>query len=104
MIYLNVNFEIEDLKFEWDDEKAEINKRKHNVMFSMAARVFLDDNRIDYYDEFHSDDEDRYKIIGRVGKVLVVIYTERKENIRIISARRANKKEEEDYYGQFSYL
>ena len=101
---MDVNFEIEDLKFEWDDNKAEINKRKHNVMFSMAARVFLDENKIDDFDELHSDGETRYKVIGLVNKVLVVIYTERKEKIRIISARRANKKEEADYFGQFSYL
>ena len=97
-------FKVEDYVFEWDDEKAEINKRKHKVMFSIAAKVFLDDYRIDDYDEIHSNDEERRKVIGRVGKILVVIYTERGEKIRIISARPANKKEKEDYYGQFSYL
>ena len=98
------DFEVGEYIFEWDDEKAEINKRKHKVMFSIAAKVFLDDYRIEDYDELHSDDEERRKVIGRVGKVLVVIYTERGENIRIISARTANKKEQEDYYGQFSSL
>ena len=98
------DFEVGEYVFEWDDEKAEINKRKHKVMFSIAAKVFLDDYRIDDYDELHSDDEERRKVIGRVGKILVVIYTERGEKIRIISARPANKKEQEDYYGQFSHL
>lgn len=98
------DFEVGEYIFEWDDEKAEINKRKHKVMFSIAAKVFLDDYRIEDYDELHSDAEERRKVIGRVGKVLVVIYTERGENIRIISARTANKKEQEDYYGQFSSL
>jgi len=97
-------FEVGEYVFEWDDEKAEINKRKHKVMFSMAAKVFLDDYRIDDYDELHSDDEERRKVIGRVGKILVVIYTERGEKIRIISARHATRDEEEDYYGQFSGL
>ena len=101
---LDVNFELGDLNFEWDDEKAEINRKKHNVMFSMAARVFLDEYRIEDYDESHNDDEDRCKVIGKVGKILVVIYTQREENIRIISARRANRKEQEEYYEQFSYL
>ena len=96
-------YEIEEFKFEWDDEKYKINQKKHDVSFEMAAEVFLDENRIDDFDEFHSDDEDRYKVIGLVEKVLVVIYTERGENIRIISARLANKKEKEEYYGQFYY-
>jgi len=82
-------FEVGEYVFEWDDEKAEINKRKHKVMFSMAAKVFLDDYRIDDYDELHSDDEERRKVIGRVGKIL---------------ARHATRDEEEDYYGQFSGL
>ena len=95
---------IGDYQVEWDDEKAEINFQKHKIRFEIAARVFLDDNRVDYYDEMHSDDEDRIKVIGRVGKILAVIYTERSEKYRIISARYATKKEERDYYGQYSYL
>ena len=95
---------IGDYQVEWDDEKAEINFQKHKIRFEIAARVFLDDNRVDYYDEMHSDDEDRIKVIGRVGKILAVIYTERSEKYRIISARYATKKEEQDYYGQYSYL
>ena len=98
---VTVNFELGDLKFEWDSEKAKINKQKHNVMFSIAAKVFLDDYKIEEFDELHSDFEDRYKIIGKVEKILAVIYTEREENYRIISARRATKSEEEQYYDQF---
>ena len=101
---MDINFKVEDYIFEWDDEKAEINKNKHRVMFSVAAKVFLDENRIEYYDDFNSNDEDRYKVIGKVENILVVIYTERNEKIRIISARLATKKEQEEYYGQFSYL
>jgi len=89
---------------EWDDEKAEINFKKHMLRFEIVARVFLDDNRFDDYDEFHSEDEDRIKVIGRVGKILAVIYTERGEKYRIISARYAIKKKVDDYYGQYSYL
>ena len=87
---------------EWDDVKAEINRKKHDVTFEMAARVFLDEFLIDYYDEEHSDDEERIKVIGKVAKVLVVICTERGEKYRLISARLANKREEDIYYGQFS--
>lgn len=97
------DFEIGDYVVEWDDEKNKINKRKHGISFETAAEVFLDENRLDDYDEFHSDDEDRNKVIGMVGEILTVIYTERRERYRIISARKANKKERMDYYGQYSY-
>ena len=96
--------EIENYIVEWDDNKAEINYKKHGIRFKTAARVFLDENRYDDYDELHSDDEERIKTVGRVGKILAVVYTERKEKYRIISARYATKKEIDDYYGQYSYL
>ena len=63
--------------------------------------VFFDEFRIDDFDEIHSDFEDRYKIIGKVEDILVVIYTERGNFTRIISARDAEKYEKEDYYAQF---
>lgn len=63
----------ENFIVEWDDEKAALNKKKHFVSFELAAEVFLDENRIDYFDESHSDYEDRFKVIGLVEKVLVVI-------------------------------
>lgn len=98
---MDVNFELGEYKFVWDSEKAEINKRKHGVSFEIAIRVFLDKNSIDEFDEIHSDFEDRYKIIGKVREILVVIYTERGDRNRIISARQATKREETDYYEQF---
>ena len=98
---LDVNFELGDLKFIWDSEKAEKNYQKHKIKFEDAALVFFDENRIDDFDEVHSDFEDRYKVIGRVKKILAVIYTEREDRNRIISARRADKDEVDDYYGQF---
>ena len=100
---VTVNFELGDLKFEWDSTKAEINLKKHKIAFEDAARVFLDKYSYDDYDEFHSDDEDRVKIVGKVGGILAVIYTERGERNRIISARRADKDEEAQYYEQFYY-
>ena len=93
--------EIRGIEFEWDDEKAKINLKKHGVRFEVAMLVFFDKFLFEDYDYKHSDDEDRIKVIGKVDEVLVVIYTERKEKLRIISARRANKKERNDYYGQF---
>ena len=96
--------EVGEYLVEWDDAKNEINKKKHKISFETAAHVFLDENRYDDYDEFHSDYEERVKTVGMVNEVLTVIYTERREKYRIISARKATKSEREDYYGQYSYL
>ncbi|MBR5913577.1 MAG: BrnT family toxin [Selenomonadaceae bacterium] len=89
---------------EWDDEKAEINLKKHKISFETAARVFLDENRIDDFYEFHSDEEDRIRVIGKVNEILFVVYTERGEKYRLISARKAKKSERDDYYGQYQSL
>ena len=93
--------ELEGLIIEWDDNKASLNWKKHKIYFEDAARVFLDDNRIDEFDEEHSDFEERRKVIGMVENILFVVYTERGEKLRLISARNATRKEKEDYYGQF---
>ena len=98
---MNVFYELGDLKFVWDSDKAKINKQKHGISFETAVRVFLDNNSYDDYDDFHSDEEDRIKIVGKVGEILAVIYTERGDRNRIISARRATKGERRDYYEQF---
>ena len=98
---MDVNFELGDYKFVWDSDKAEKNWKKHKIKFEDAIRVFLDEYSIDDFDDFHSDFEDRIRIIGKVRGILTVIYTERGDIHRIISARRATKMEEELYYGQF---
>ena len=84
--------------FEWDDEKAKINFQKHGVTFSTAAKVFGDENRIDEIDFLYSVEEERRRIIGKVGSVLLVVYTKRLRAKRIISARKATPKEEARYY------
>ena len=87
--------------FEWDDKKEQINIAKHGIDFSTAALVFDDPNRIEKYDNLHSDWEDRYITIGLVNGTAVlvmVVYTERNPSIRIISARLATKREKEAYY------
>ena len=89
------------MNFEWDAEKERKNLRKHGIRFSTAKLVFNDLNRLEYFDEVHSLHEDRFVIIGKVAgtlTVLVVVYTERTNSIRIISARPALKNEEEAYY------
>ena len=100
----NVEKIINNQTFEWDSEKATLNWQKHTVSFEDAALVFADENRIERYDSEHSYDEDRYITIGKVENILFVIYTERGEIIRLISARRATKQERRDYYaGNESY-
>lgn len=86
------------MRFEWDEQKEELNIRKHHISFNIAKRVFNDINRIEIYDVQHSIDEDRYNTIGMVEDVLFVVYTERKETIRLISARLATEKERSLYY------
>ena len=74
------------------------------IAFETAMLVFNDLQRIEIYDLEHSTSEDRYNTIGMVHDVLFVVYTERKENIRLISARIATKKERSIYLDQDSYL
>ena len=89
------------LEFEWDDDKAAENFAVHDVAFRKASLVFFDpfsiediDNRIDY-------GEDRFIRIGiSEGQLLTVVYTQIGEKVRIISARKANRNEKEDYYRQ----
>ncbi len=86
------------LQFEWDEEKEQRNIEKHGIDFDTAVKVFYDPNRIEYYDKSHSLVEDRFITIGFAGKLLFVVYTERKENIRLISARLATNSERGRYY------
>jgi uncharacterized DUF497 family protein len=85
--------------FEWNEEKALINISKHGVSFEEASTVFSDDHSITIYDEAHSIDEDRYVDIGLSvsNRLLVVVYTERTDHIRIISARQATGAERRLY-------
>ncbi len=90
---------IDNLSFEWDERKNKSNIIKHGISFETAAHVFFDEYLLEIYDEDHSDyNEDCYIAIGIVEQVLYVVYTDREENIRIISARPAEKDEERLYY------
>lgn len=89
-----------DLNFEWDEEKARINLKKHKVSFTEATTVFSDPFSITIPDPDHSVEEQRYIDIGSSykGGILVVVYTERgAANIRIISCRKANLSERKFY-------
>ena len=83
-------------------DKNRINKAKHGIDFNIAIHVFDDENRIEIYDYEHSIDEDRYNTIGLVHDILFVVYTERKDSLRIISARLATAAERRLYYDGYS--
>jgi uncharacterized DUF497 family protein len=89
------------LTFIWDENKNRSNLKKHGVDFNDAVRAWYDPDRLDYFDTEHSSDEVRWIFLGAVGGVvLFVVETEPdEETIRIISARRASKHEQEAYYG-----
>ena len=91
---------IDDILVEWDDDKNKINIKKHGISFDTAALVFADDERIEYYDKLHSQNEDRYVVLGCVQGVLYVVYTMRGEAARLISARMATSTERKIYYGE----
>ena len=90
------------LQFEWDEAKAAGNLLKHGVGFDEAITVFGDPQALTIFDEEHSDREDRYIDLGRSssGRVLVVVYTERGESIRVISFRKATPTERRQYEQQ----
>jgi uncharacterized DUF497 family protein len=87
------------VKFEWDPRKAAANLRKHGVSFDEAMTVFSDWASVTIPDPDHSEKEERYVIVGFSARrrVLVVSHSERGDNVRIISARRADARERQKH-------
>ena len=89
------------MKFEWDKRKNQINRQKHGITFEEAETVFYDDDALLKYDDGHSDDEDRFVLLGmsKLEKILIVCHCYRagEQVIRIISARRATNRERIQY-------
>ena len=91
------------MKFKWDKKKENINIKKHGITFEQASYVFADPFALNRYDDEHSDDEERWVLLGKSlnQTILLVIHTFRDEKgqefVRIISARKATKKEEKSY-------
>ncbi len=85
------------ITFEWHDTKDRANQKKHGVSFREAKSVFFDEYAVQFYDEEHSSEEDRFIMLGmsNESRVLIVCHCEREngESIRIVSARKATKKE-----------
>ena len=90
------------LEFEWDDAKAESNYSKHGIDFKDAVKVFSDPYAYEDDDDRFEYGEKRVKIVGAMGKTLIaaVVYTDRANKTRLISARKARKDEKEKYYDQ----
>jgi uncharacterized DUF497 family protein len=86
------------VEFEWDTRKADRNIAKHGVRFEYAAQVFLDPHRLDSEDERRDYNEERRLTLGKIeGRLFVVAYTPRGKLIRLISARKANQREQRQY-------
>ena len=90
------------MRFDWDNDKNQINKQKHNVSFEEASTVFYDEEAILIFDPDHSFQEDRFLLLGRSSalRILVVCHCSRDKDdeiIRIISARKANSEERKQY-------
>jgi uncharacterized DUF497 family protein len=91
------------MKFEWDPKKEEINIKKHGVTFEQASYVFSDPYALDKYDEEHSEQEDRWLLLGKSMNevILVVVHTFKDQDgmelVRIIGARKASNSESKEY-------
>lgn len=87
------------MEFEWSPDKAIANRQKHDISFEEAATVFNDPLSVTFPDPAHSIGENRYVMIGvsRLGRLLVIAHTDRRDKIRIISARKATRREQRFY-------
>ena len=94
---------MDELVFEWDSEKDRTNQKKHGVSFEEAKSVFYDDSAIQFWDEGHSDLEDRFLLLGRSSKMRILLivhcFREPESVIKIVSVRKATKTESKQYQG-----
>jgi len=90
------------IEFNWDPRKDKANRKKHGVSFEEARSVFFDENAIQFYDPDHSEEEERFILLGTNFKLNVLVvchcFRENEHTVRIISARRADKDEEAEYW------
>lgn len=93
---------MESIRFEWDENKDKINRKKHGISFEEATTVFYDEEALLISDPEHSDEEERFILLGlsKAANLLVVCHCLRESEtvIRIISARKATKNEAKQYY------
>lgn len=87
------------MEFEWDDAKNASNFKKHRIRFEQATAVFDDPNWVEWICSEPDDAEERYMVVGRVGwRIVSVVYTERDNKLRLISARMASHDERREYH------
>ncbi len=91
-----------ELRFEWDRQKEKANVKKHSISFDEARTVFYDENAMHYFDPDHSENEDRFILLGISFKLRILVvchcFRESETIVRIISARRADNDEENEYW------
>jgi uncharacterized DUF497 family protein len=91
-----------ELRFEWDKRKEKANVKKHGISFDEARTVFYDENAIQFFDPDHSDDEDRFILLGISLRLRIVVvchcFRESDTVVRLISARKADSDEENEYW------
>lgn len=87
------------MQVDWNKNKVASNLSRHGISFEESKTVFDDPLYVDFYDPYHSEDEERYLIVGESnrGRLLIVSYTERGDSIRLISAREVTRTEREAY-------
>ncbi|GKS63664.1 hypothetical protein YTPLAS72_09680 [Nitrospira sp.] len=90
------------MRFEWDEAKEKANRRKHRVSFEKAQTEFFDEHAVQFFDPDHSEDEDRFILLGMSFKLRVIVvchcFRESETVVRLFSARRADKGEEREYW------
>ena len=91
-----------ELRFVWDTRKEKANIRKHGVSFEEARTVFYDESAVQFFDPDHSEDEDRFILLGMSFRLRVLVvchcFRESETEVRIISARKADRSEEQEYW------
>ena len=97
----DIFFSINKIIFQWDEQKNKINQQKHGISFEEAESVFFDDYAVQFWDEEHSQEEERFLLLGLSSqmRILIVVHCFREEDsiIRIVSARKATKNESKEY-------
>ncbi len=90
------------MRFEWDESKEKANRRKHGVSFEEAQAAFCDEHAVQFFDPDHSEEEDRFILLGMSFKLRVIVvchcFRESETVVRLFSARRADKGEEREYW------
>ena len=93
---------MDELRFKWDDEKEKINIRKHGISFDEARTVFYDEKAIQFFDPDHSEEEDRFILLGISFKLRILVvchcFRESETVVRLFSARKADRDEEQEYW------